>query len=441
MADLTKEGYLHMSRAERLNYRGYFNHRLAELRSISGLTWRQMSEAIGRPLSQYAKMERNEGRMTPSVAFALSTFFRVGINDFLGMPTQDELEPFNERAIDVMALDWMVDEEYSDLSTQEKASYNFPCRNFITIRNALGLSRAKLGDYLGVSKQAWRNWEGMGSLPLMTQCFYVASVFGISVNCLLGLPEDEMLLRGSSSNRAGESDAEAANNLVGKWADILNEHIVCELDRRIEEVLEAGGKTIPHREDVFRPFKLTPPENVKAVFLCTGAVESSKAPDGLALSARNIAAEKLQKQKGLLSYRHTAELESLYSAYVSGLGFPEPHTNDLAPWAKQGVLLLNFQCVRLFDESGEVVGLPQNLTGALVKSSIRHLSCQNQPVVFVSFATRLERITHSAESFEGRDHRYIDLSAFRKGGLPTDFFQRINELLIEMGAEPIDWRL
>ena len=430
-----------MSRAERLSYRGYFNHRLAELGTVSGLTWRQMSEIIRHPLSQYAKMERNEGRMTPSVAFALSTFFHVGINDFLGMPTKDELELFNERAIDVTALDWMVDKEYSDLSTLEKASYNFPCRNFITIRNALGLSRAKLEDYLGVSRLAWRNWEGMTSLPLMTQCFYVASIFGISVNCLLGLPEDEMLLRGGSSIRTDVSDAEAANNLVGKWANILNEHNVCELDSRIEEVLEAGGRAIPHREDVFRPFKLTPPENVKAVFLCTGAVESSKAPDGLALSARNIAADKLQKQKGPLAYRHTAELESLYSAYVNGLGFPEPLTNDLTPWAKQGVLLLNFQCVKLFDESGEVIRLPENLTEALVRRSIRHLSCQNQPVVFVSFATRLERITHSAESFGGKDNRYIDLRAFRKGGLPTDFFQRINELLIEMGAEPIDWRL
>src|SRR5262249_15261690 len=87
------------------------------------------------------------------------------------------------------------------------------------------------------------------------------------------------------------------------------------------------GPASPAEGEVFHPFRLTPFEQVQVVLL--GDEPSREADsDGLAFSVRP-------------GKKPAPELKRIYQELRHDLGCRIPETGCLAPWAKQGVLLLN----------------------------------------------------------------------------------------------------
>lgn len=132
-------------------------------------------------------------------------------------------------------------------------------------------------------------------------------------------------------------------------------------------------------------------------------------------------------------------LTNIFTEYTADLGYPTPSCGDLTPWAQRGVLLLN----RVLTVQP---GGPASHRGkgweAVTECAIRALTARSQPMVAILWG----RDASTLKPMLGNDAMVIEsahpspLSASR-GFFGSRPFSRANELLTQLDADPIDWRL
>ena len=133
-------------------------------------------------------------------------------------------------------------------------------------------------------------------------------------------------------------------------------------------------------------------------------------------------------------------LDNIFAEYGKDLGYPAPATGDLTPWAERGVMLLNrVLTVR--------PGAPASHRGkgweAVTECAIKALVARSRPLVAVLWgrdASTLKPMLDGGECVAIESAHPSPLSASR-GFFGSRPFSRANQLLEEMGADPIDWRL
>ncbi|MGH3675068.1 MAG: uracil-DNA glycosylase [Mycobacterium sp.] len=132
-------------------------------------------------------------------------------------------------------------------------------------------------------------------------------------------------------------------------------------------------------------------------------------------------------------------LANIFAEYTTDLGYPEPSSGDLTPWAERGVLLLNrVLTVR--------PGTPASHRGkgweAVTESAIRALVARSQPMVAVLWgrdaSTLRPMLQGDCIAIESPHPSPLSASRGFFGSRP---FSRANDLLVQMGADPVDWRL
>ncbi|CAM4020118.1 uracil-DNA glycosylase [Nocardia ninae] len=133
-------------------------------------------------------------------------------------------------------------------------------------------------------------------------------------------------------------------------------------------------------------------------------------------------------------------LANIFAEYTKDLGHPTPSCGDLSPWSDQGVLMLN----RVLTVTP---GQPASHRGkgweAVTEQAIRALVARDEPLVAILWGRDAATLK---PTLVGAEVPYIEsahpspLSASR-GFFGSRPFSRVNELLDELGAEPVDWRL
>jgi uracil-DNA glycosylase len=131
-------------------------------------------------------------------------------------------------------------------------------------------------------------------------------------------------------------------------------------------------------------------------------------------------------------------LENIFAEYANDLSYPAPSCGDLTPWAQRGVLLLNrVLTVR--------PGTPASHRGkgweAITEHAIRALVARKQPMVAILWgkdASTLKPMLGNCAAIESPHPSPLSASRGFFGSRP---FSRANELLSQMGADPIDWQL
>ncbi|BDT88349.1 uracil-DNA glycosylase [Nocardia cyriacigeorgica] len=133
-------------------------------------------------------------------------------------------------------------------------------------------------------------------------------------------------------------------------------------------------------------------------------------------------------------------LANIFAEYSKDLGHPTPSCGDLSPWSDRGVLLLN----RVLTVSP---GQPASHRGKgweiVTEQAIRALVARDEPLVAILWgrdAQTLKPALAEAEVPYIESAHPSPLSASR-GFFGSRPFSRVNELLDELGAEPVDWRL
>lgn len=180
----------------------------------------------------------------------------------------------------------------------------------------------------------------------------------------------------------------------------------------------------PPKDAVFTAFEVTPFEDVKVVIVGQDPYHQPKQAMGLSFSVNDD--QPLPKS-----------LVNIYKELASDLNIHN-QTGNLMAWAKQGVFLLN---TILTVRESEPLSHAKIGWEIFTDSMIQALSDRDDPIVFILWGKKAQD-----KKVMIRPHHYFiesshpsPLGAYRSffGSKP---FSRTNQLLIEMGKQPIDWR-
>ena len=214
------------------------------------------------------------------------------------------------------------------------------------------------------------------------------------------------------------------------WKDALKEEFEKPYFSHIRDFLKTekqNGKFIyPPGPLIFNAFNITPFHNVKVVILGQDPYHGPRQAMGLSFSVpREVPAP--------------PSLRNIFKEIQNDLGIPPPDHGDLTHWAQQGVFLLN---AMLTVEKGRA-GSHQNVGWqSFTDAVIKILSDQKEGLVFLlwgkfaqSKAPLINQLKHhvleSAHPSPLAGNRFFD----------NHHFSRTNELLMNQGQTPIDWRV
>ncbi len=131
-------------------------------------------------------------------------------------------------------------------------------------------------------------------------------------------------------------------------------------------------------------------------------------------------------------------LRNIYKELKSDLGIEVPTSGYLIKWAKQGILLLN---TVLTVREGEPNSHKNKGWELFTNTILSELNKQDHPIIFVLWgkhAQAKEELITSNHHVILKSHHPSPLSASR-GFLGSKPFSQINQKLVELQLEPIDW--
>lgn len=136
-----------------------------------------------------------------------------------------------------------------------------------------------------------------------------------------------------------------------------------------------------------------------------------------------------------------ASLRNIFKEYGEDLGLTPPANGDLSPWADRGVILLNRSLT-------VQPGAPNSHQGrgweAVTEQAIRALANRTPPapplvaILWGRNARNLKPLLGDVPAIESAHPSPLSAHNGFFGSRP---FSRANALLVEQGAEPLDWRL
>ena len=223
------------------------------------------------------------------------------------------------------------------------------------------------------------------------------------------------------------SDAKPLSELVDpSWARALApvESTVHQIGERLREEVAEGRGYLPAGTDVLRAFTY-PMDEVKVLIVGQDPYPTPGHPMGLSFSV----------QPGV---RPPRSLENIFTELVSDLGVDRPTSGDLTPWSRQGVMLLNrVLTVR--------PGAPASHKGwgweKVTQRAIEALVERRAQLVAILWGRPAQSLTPMLGSTPILASPHPSPLSASRGFFGSRPFSRANELLVEQGATPVDWRL
>ncbi len=211
------------------------------------------------------------------------------------------------------------------------------------------------------------------------------------------------------------------------WARALEpvEETIGRLGAFLREELAAGRGYLPAGGHVLRAFE-QPLDSVRVLIVGQDPYPTPGHPIGLCFS---VAADVRPIPRSL---------QNIYTELHTDLGAPMPATGDLSPWAERGVLLLNrVLTVR--------PGAPGSHRGkgweTVTAQAISALVERGGPLVAILWGRDARNLAPHLGSIPRLESAHTSPLSSRSGFFGSIPFSRANELLVQQGAAPVDWRL
>jgi uracil-DNA glycosylase len=202
---------------------------------------------------------------------------------------------------------------------------------------------------------------------------------------------------------------------------------VTQMGQFLRAEIAAGRKYLPAGPNVLRAFTF-PFDNVRVLIVGQDPYPTPGHAVGLSFS---VAPDVRPLPRSL---------ENIFSEYASDLGHPPPSCGDLTPWSERGVMLLNRVLTVRPSNPASHRGKGWE---AVTECAIRALVARPQPMVAILWgrdASTLKPMLAADNCVAIESPHPSPLSASR-GFFGSRPFSRANELLSEMGGDPIDWQL
>jgi uracil-DNA glycosylase len=131
-------------------------------------------------------------------------------------------------------------------------------------------------------------------------------------------------------------------------------------------------------------------------------------------------------------------LQNIYRELRADLGIEPPDHGDLTTWAEHGVLLLN-RCLTV------APGLSASHRGkgweAVTDQAIRALVARDTPLVAILWGRDAQTLRPLLGGVPAIESAHPSPMSADRGFFGSRPFSRANQLLIDQGAEPVDWSL
>ncbi|MEK6467065.1 uracil-DNA glycosylase [Pseudonocardia alni] len=132
-------------------------------------------------------------------------------------------------------------------------------------------------------------------------------------------------------------------------------------------------------------------------------------------------------------------LQNIFREYAEDLGHPAPTSGDLTPWTEQGVLLLN-RCLTV--APGEPASHRNKGWEEVTEQAIRALVARDaEPMVAILWGRDARNLAPLLSDVPTIESAHPSPMSADRGFFGSRPFSRANDLLEEIGGEPVDWKL
>lgn len=214
------------------------------------------------------------------------------------------------------------------------------------------------------------------------------------------------------------------------WRQVLENEFNTEYFQSLKQFLvqeKQRYRVFPSGPHIFNAFLYTPFREVKVVILGQDPYHGYGQAHGLCFSVP-------------AGVPKPPSLVNIFKEIEAELGVPPPPAGDLTGWARQGVLLLNATLTVRENQAGSHQGKGwERFTDAAISA----LSVQREGIVFLlwgNYAISKRNLIDPSKHFILTAPHPSPLSASR-GFFGCGHFARTNELLKQMGKEPVIWDL
>lgn len=221
-----------------------------------------------------------------------------------------------------------------------------------------------------------------------------------------------------------------SNILKNDWKGLLEDEFSKDYYQTLRQFLIEEYKTkkiYPDKYDIFNALHFTPYKDIKVVILGQDPYHGPGQAHGLSFSVNP-------------SVKTPPSLLNIYKELNSDLGCYIPNNGYLKKWADQGVLLLN---TSLTVRAGEANSHKNIGWQVFTDKIISLVNEKDDPVVFLLWGNnaikKKELITNKRHLILTSVHP-SPLSASR-GFFGSKPFSKINNFLISVNKDPIDWQI
>lgn len=211
------------------------------------------------------------------------------------------------------------------------------------------------------------------------------------------------------------------------WAEALSpvEDTITKMGEFLRGEIAAGRPYLPAGENVLRAFK-RPLGQVRVLIVGQDPYPTPGHPVGLSFS---VAPDVRPIPRSLAN---------IYRELMADVGVPAPSNGDLTPWTEQGVLLLNRVLTVQPGKSGSHRGKGWE---TVTEQAIHALVKRGGPLVAILWGRDAQTLKPMLGSTPYVESAHPSPMSADRGFFGSRPFSRVNALLVEQGATPIDWRL
>jgi uracil-DNA glycosylase len=212
------------------------------------------------------------------------------------------------------------------------------------------------------------------------------------------------------------------------WARALEPvaPVVTQMGEFLRAEIAAGRKYLPAGANVLRAFQ-QPFDRVRVLIVGQDPYPTPGHAVGLSFS---VSAETRPLPRSL---------SNIFREYSEDLGHPAPSSGDLTPWTEQGVLLLN-RCLTV--EPGSPGSHRDKGWEAVTEQAIRALVERDaEPLVAILWGRDARNLAPLLVDVPIIESAHPSPMSADRGFFGSRPFSRANDLLSEIGGDPVDWKL
>lgn len=211
------------------------------------------------------------------------------------------------------------------------------------------------------------------------------------------------------------------------WAEALLpvEETIEAMGRFLREENAAGRGYLPAGDQVLRAFQ-RPLADVRVLIVGQDPYPTPGHPVGLSFS---VAAD-------VRPLPHS--LTNIFKELVADLGVPHPSTGDLTPWADHGVLLLNRV---LTVQPGRSAAHRGRGWEKVTDRAIETLAARGGPLAAILWGRDAQTLKPLLGGIPWVESAHPSPLSASRGFFGSRPFSRVDQLLVQQGGQPLDWRL